>query len=165
MGFVTAEEFATKVNMRACIYVAGILGLAAMVAHSGLGAQIGAALTRIVPLDPAAPFTSFMSLIGIASALNFFVTANGLPALFTPLAQSLADATGFPLLTVLMTQVIAFATPLLPYQAGPIVIAIAMGRVPARDAFKLCLAVGVVTLIVLAPLAYFWFAALGMFGR
>lgn len=34
---------------------------------------------------------------------------------------------------------IGYATPLLPYQASPIVVAMGMGKVPAREGLKLCL--------------------------
>ena len=51
-------------------------------------------------------------------------------ALFTPLAQSFATASGLPLSTVSMIQGIGFATPVLPYQASPIVVAMGMGKIP-----------------------------------
>ena len=88
IGFITGDEFAAGVNFRTCIYIAGILGFAALVAHSGLGDLIGHGLVAVAPLDPAAPFRSFASLVGITTLLNFVVTANGVPALFTPLAHT-----------------------------------------------------------------------------
>jgi hypothetical protein len=51
-------------------------------------------------------------------------------ALFTPLAQSFATASGLSLFTVLMIQGIGFATPVLPYQASPIVVVMGMGKIP-----------------------------------
>jgi di/tricarboxylate transporter len=160
-GFLTSEEFAVGVNVRTCIYLAGILGLAAVVAWSGLGDLIGNAIIPLLPLDPAAPAKSFASMVGLASLLNFVVTANGLPAVFTPLAKSLADHSGFPLVTVLMSQVLAYATPFLPYQAAPIVVAAGIARVPMRYAALTCAAIAVISYAVLAPIDFFWFRALG----
>lgn len=160
IGFLTGDEFAAGVNIRTCLYIAGILGLAAFVNYSGLGAAMGTWLLHRLPLDPSSPASNFGALVALTSALNFTVTANGVPALFTPLAQSLADASGLPLLTVLMVQVIGYATPLLPYQASPIVVAMGMGQVPARDGIRLCLALAATTFLMLVPLDYAWFKLL-----
>ena len=164
IGVLGSDEFAAAVNVRTCLYIAGILGLAAVVARSGLGAVLGRAILALLPLDPAQPALGFASLIGLTVALNFGVTANGVPALYTPLAGTLAQATGLPLLTVLMIQVIGYATPLLPYQASPIVVAMGMGRVPVRDGLRLCLVLAALTLLGLAPLDYLWFRWLGWLG-
>lgn len=161
IGFLNGEEFATGVNIRTCIYIAGILGLAGLVNASGLGAMASHALLQVLPLSHGQTGHNFAALVALTSALNFIVTANGVPALFTPLAQSLADATGLPLLTVLMIQVIGYATPLLPYQSSPIIVAMGMARVPAREGIRLCLALSAVTFLVLVPLDYAWFSLLG----
>lgn len=160
VGFISGEEFASGVNMRTCIYVAGILGLAAAVTQSGLGNAVGEWLMSVMPLDAARPFTSFAALTGITSALNFIMTANGVPALYTTFAGSFSEASGFPLLSVIMIQVLGYSTPLLPYQASPIVVAMALGRVPARHGIKLCLVLALVTFVVLLPLNYGWFRLL-----
>ncbi|WP_406737066.1 SLC13 family permease [Thioclava sp. GXIMD4215] len=102
VGFVSGEEFGTKVNHRSALYVAAILGLAALVAQSGLGARIGAGLLAYAPLDAQGRYSDVVTLAGLAGLLNFVVTANGVPALFTPLAQALADGSGLPLSGVLM---------------------------------------------------------------
>jgi len=164
VGFLTSDEFAAGVNVRTCIYLAGILGLAAVVAWSGLGNTIGNALIPLLPLDPARPAAAFASMIGLASALNFVVTANGLPAVFTPLAQLLAEHTGLSLSTVLMLQVFAYATPLLPYQAAPLVVAAGLARVPTRATIAACLLIGVMSFVVLGPLYFLWFRLLGWIG-
>lgn len=161
VGFISGDEFASGINIRACIYVAGILGLALTVTQTGIGNAVGETLLRVMPLDAQKPFTSFLALTGITTALNFIMTANGVPALYTTLAESFADATGFPLLSVIMIQVLGYSTPLLPYQASPIVVAMALGKVPARAGMLLCLALAAVTYLVLLPLDYAWFRALG----
>lgn len=161
---VSGEQFGKEVNFRTAIYVAGILGLAAMVADSGLGGIIGRALQAWLPLSPDAPMQSFFSLVGLSAALNFVVTANGVPALYTPLAETLAQASGFSLMTVLMAQVAGYATVIMPYQASPIVVAMGMGQVPARSGLALSLLTALVSFVALVPLDYLWFRLLGMLG-
>ena len=70
IGFITGDEFSAGVNMRTCIYVAGILGLAITVTQTGIGNAMGEALMQVMPLDADAPFTSFLALTGITTALN-----------------------------------------------------------------------------------------------
>ncbi|HEY0330855.1 MAG TPA: SLC13 family permease [Rhodopseudomonas sp.] len=161
IGFLNAEEFASGVNIRTCLYVAGILGLAAVVTQSGLGEAVGRYIIQALPLRPQQPALDFASLLGLSSALNFVVTGNGVPAIFTPLARLLADSTGLPLMTVLMSQVFGYATPLLPYQASPLVVAMGLGEVAARDGLKLCLLLAALSYVLLAPLQYGWFRLLG----
>jgi hypothetical protein len=60
--------------------------------------------------------------------------------------------------------VFAYATPLLPYQAAPLVVAAGLAKVPTRTAVKVCLVVGVISFVVLGPLYYLWFRALGWIG-
>ena len=56
---------------------------------------------------------------------------------------------------------IGYATPLLPYQASPIVVAMGMGKVPAREGLKLCLLLAALSFALLVPLDYLWFRLLG----
>lgn len=164
IGFLTGDEFAAATNIRTCIYVAGILGLTAVVTRTGLGDAIGRAILPLLPLDPARPGLSFGALVVLTVILNFVVSANGVPALFTPLAKTLADSAGLPLASVLMVQVIGYGTPLMPYQASPMVVAMEMGKTPMRDGLRLCLMLGLITLAVLTPLDYLWFRMLGWIG-
>ncbi len=161
VGFLTSDEFTAGVNIRTCIYVAGILGLATLVARSGLGDALGRAVIPLLPLDPERPRTAFAALVGLAGMLDLIVTGNGVPALFTPLARALAEATAIPLKSVLMIQVLGYASPFLPYQASPLVVAMEMAKVPAREGVRLCLALAAVTFVVLVPLDALWFQALG----
>lgn len=162
VGFLSGEEFAKGVNIRTCIYVAGILGLAALVNYSNTGMIFGHFIQSYLPLDPTHQFINFTSLVGLTSALNFIVTANGVPAIYTPLAQALSNATGLDIVTVLMIQVIGYSTPLLPYQASPIVVAMGLGNVPLKDGIIVCLTIFVFTLLFLVPIDYLWFKSMGM---
>jgi di/tricarboxylate transporter len=163
VGFVTAEEFGKDVNHRAAIYVAGILGVASLASYSGVAQLVGNEMISFLSLEPDATLLNFMSIVGISTALNFIVTANGVPALFTPLADTLASASGFTTESVLMFQIVGYGTPILPYQASPIVIAIAMAKVPHSAAIRLCIVVAAVTFLTLTPLQYMWLHLLGVF--
>ena len=108
---------------------------------------------------------SFFSLVGLSALLNFVVTANGVPALYTPLAETLAQASGFSLMAVLMAQVAGYATVVMPYQASPIVVAMGMGQVPARSGLALSLVTALLSFALLVPLDYLWFRLLECWDR
>ncbi|ORM71284.1 citrate transporter [Pantoea wallisii] len=164
IGFLSGDDFTHGVNIRTCIYIAGILGVAALVVDSGLGRLIANLLLSILPLHETPSFHNFVLLNALVSLLNFVLTANGVPAMVTPMAQELANASGFPLLGVIMLQVFAYATPLLPYQASPVVVAMGLGNVPAKAGLQLCVTLFVLSMLLLLPLDYGWFLLLGYGG-
>jgi len=161
IGFLSSDDFASGVNFRTCIYIAGILGVATVVVDSGLGRLIADLLLSVLPLQDHASFGNFAVLNSLVSLLNFVLTANGVPAMVTPIAQELATASGFSLMSVVMMQVFAYATPLLPYQASPVVVAMGLGNVPAKAGLQLCVLVFIFSVLLLLPLDYLWFRLLG----
>lgn len=164
IGFLSGDDFTHGVNIRTCIYIAGILGVAALVVDSGLGRLIANLLLSVLPLHETPSFHNFVLLNALVSLLNFVLTANGVPAMVTPMAPELANASGFPLLSVIVLQVFAYATPLLPYQASPVVVAMGLGNVPAKAGLQLCVTLFVLSMLLLLPLDYGWFLLLGYGG-
>ena len=150
IGCLSGDDFASGVNFRTCIYIAGILGR-----------LIANLLLSVLPLQDHASFSNFAVLNALVSLLNFVLTANGVPAMVTPIAQELANASGYSLMSVVMMQVFAYATPLLPYQASPVVVAMGLGNVPAKAGLQLCMLVFIFSVLLLLPLDYLWFRLLG----
>jgi di/tricarboxylate transporter len=161
LGLFGAKDF-SKVNFASLIYVAGILGLGALIAQSGWGARLGDVVTRIAPFDPSQPLINFLALSGTAIAVGMGTTLPGVPAVLTPLAGDLAPLTGMSLDSVLMTQVVGFSTPLLPYQAPPVIVAMQLAGVRLVDGSRLLLATAAITIVFLLPLDFLWWRLLGV---
>jgi di/tricarboxylate transporter len=83
------------------------------------------------------------------------------PVVLGPLAGPIAEATGMPLISVLMTQIVGLAAILLPYESAPVMVAIQLANVGLGPATRLTLLLGSLTLLVLTPLAYLWWRFLG----
>lgn len=145
-------------------YVSGIVGMGAVADHSGLGTRIAEWLLSILPLAPDAPAQTFGVLSALSTLVGLFVTLPGVPAVMTPMVPALAEATRWSPEVVAMTQVIGFSTVLLPYQAPPLVVAIQSGGLPAKEVVRMCLITAAITIILLWPLDYLWWKALGVVG-
>ncbi|CAG2153777.1 SLC13 family permease [Cupriavidus plantarum] len=161
MGLVPSKALNEQVHLVPLLYVAGFLGLGAVVESTGLGTAISGALLHWLPLAPGHTVGNVGALSAMGAALGLVSTLPALPAVLTPLAKDLAAATGMPLETVLMLQVPVFSTVFLPYQSPPIMIAMQLGGVGLRHGTRLCLALAAITVVVLLPLDYAWWRALG----
>ena len=164
VGVLPARAF-SGINFTPIFYVAGVLGVGALVTHSGLGAVIGGKLIELLSPQAGETLTNTISLVAVAMVTGLVTTLAGLPAVLTPLAQEFSNVTGLPLITVLMTQVIGFSTVILPYSSPPLILAFAMGGVRLADGTRLCLAVAGITIILLMPLNFLWWNFLGYFNK
>lgn len=161
VGVLSVKSFAERANIVLLLYIAGILGLGAVVADSGLGARVSAWLMHLAPLAPGHTLWNVAILTAIGTGLSFLTTVTGVPAVLTPLAGEFATATGLPLLSVLMLQVVVFSTVLLPFQSPPMMVALQLGGVRLHEATRLCLALAALTMLLLWPLDYLWWRILG----
>ncbi len=161
IDIIPARLFDERIQASTLIYVAGILGLAAVVAWSGLGDVLAHGFIAQGGLAPGRPGSNFAVLFGLSTLLGMATTIAGIPAILTPLAEDIAAASGLPLLTVLMTQVLGFSTIILPYQLPPLMIGMQLGGVPMTAGTRLTLPLALVTVVVLMPLDYLWWRALG----
>jgi di/tricarboxylate transporter len=160
IGNVTKKDFGS-INFSVLFYVAAILGIGAMVNHSGLGRIVADFLFGILPLTPEQSFLNFMSIALTGIAVGTFTAAPGIPIIMTPLAEQISEGSGFSLNAVLMIQALSFSTPYLVYQSAPIVVAMGMADVRLSDGTKLIALLAFVTILVIFPLDFLWWRLLG----
>jgi anion transporter len=161
IGLVDRAAFTREVNFPTLFYIGGILGFGAVVGGSGLGRELGALVGAVLPMHPGANAANFASLALIGTVIAMLATVTGVPAVMTPLAAGLAQSSGLPLESVLMSEVLGFSNPLLPYESPPLVVAMQLGGQGMKPAVKLCLWLGAACLLLLFPLDYFWWKLLG----
>ena len=161
LGIVNIQKVQENINFGSLFYLGGVLGLGALVAHGGVGDFLAQTVIPLMQLSPGQDTWNFAAIAGLSSILAMFVTQPGSPAILTPLASSIAEATAMPVETVLMLTVVGYTTVILPYQTPPLVIAMQLGGVPIGKGSKLCLCLLIITVFVLIPLDYLWWRLLG----
>jgi hypothetical protein len=153
-----------KVSYAPWFFVAGVIGMGALVAQAGLGTYISGALFDIVPLTKGEDFLNFVIVSAVGMAMSIVTTVPGQPAIMTSLSTDIAAATGWPLMTVLMTQPLSWAMALFAYQFPPIILAAHLGGVSMRRVTNLLLAMCALAWFVMLPAQYLWWQVLGFFG-
>jgi di/tricarboxylate transporter len=160
-GPLTVADLKGRLDLTPLLFIAAVLGLGAVVADSGFGADLASLMGRWLPLSPTTPALNFMALAVLALVTGLVTTLPGVPAVLTPLAPQLAASAGVAPTAVIMTQVLGFSTLLLPYQSPPLMLALALSGERPAAAARLALVLAVPTLLVLLPLDYLWWRLLG----
>lgn len=163
INIVTPKAFHEKINFSSLLFVAGIIGFGGVISYSGIGDIMAQRFLSVLPMAQGENFINFMQLNFMATITGFMTTLPGVPAVLTPLSAQLSQATGLPLESVIMTQVIGFSTVMFPYQAPPILVGLKMAGENISDAIKFCFWLTLVSLLVLMPINFFWWQVMGRF--
>lgn len=161
IGVMSANAALPKLNFGPIVFLASVIGMGAVVTQSGLGRLVGDTLLGLMPLDAGGGLSRFASLIALGVGMAIVTTLPGQPAMMTALADTLAQGTGWPILTVLMAQVPSWALTMFPYQAPPLVVTMAISRIGVAPFLRLLLPFALFGWIVMVPLQYLWWRHLG----
>jgi len=151
------------INYGPLFFVAGIMGLGAVISVTGLGETVVQSLSQQADFAADQPLWNVLVLTTMSTLMAIVINLPGIPAVMTPIAENLSNITGLSLTTVLMTQVLAFSNVLMPYQAPPLVAAMQLTQLPVRIIIKLCLALFAISIFILLPFNLLWWQWLGLF--
>ena len=161
IGLFPVGAFNKDLNFVPVVHTAGIIGLGAVVAKTGLGDRLSQGFVLIAPFADGAHLQNFM-LLGLLSTLAGLVTTTtGVPAVLTPLAAGLSKASGLPLEAVLMSQTVGFTNIIFPYEGAPIVFAMHAAGLRLAELVKVLVALALITLLVLSPVTFAWWQLIG----
>jgi anion transporter len=164
LNLAPPKALSEKIDYGSVLYVAAVLGLSSLLSKTGLANIAGDMFLAVLPFEREFDALNYGLLSMVSSLVPLIVTNPGVPAVLSPLAQDFAMSTGLPLETVLMTQVVGFTNIILPYQASPLIVAMAMGGVRMADGAKLTLWMTLVGFVILIPANYFWWEMNNLFG-
>jgi anion transporter len=153
-----------EVRLGPYFYVGATLGLGLVIQKTGLSAGLGSLLHGVLPLESGADFSNFIMLSVLATFAGLFTTNPAQPAVLAPLAETFAQATGWPLKSALMVIGVGFTTFLLPYQVPPAMVGLQVGALRVMPMLRLTLPLAAFSLLVMLPLQYLWWRAIGYFG-
>jgi di/tricarboxylate transporter len=160
-GLMPAQPL-RAVAMEPVVYVAGVVGLGALVDRSGLATAIGELIRAAIAPLAAGPVETLLLLGTIATGVGLVVTVVGTPAILTPIASILASSTGLPLHAVTMSQALGFSTVFLPYQAPPLAVSVQIGAIPFRETARYCILLSIFSMLLIWPLDALWWRLLGV---
>lgn len=161
VGVLAPADLQRKVNLRPVFYVAAILGVGAVVASTGAGADAVRALSAAGWLAPGREVANTLVLATGALATGAIATMPGIAAVLVPLAGDAAAATGMSLEAVFRAYVLGYATAFLPYQVPPMIVGLGLAGVSVGAAARATLALAVVSIVVTWPLALLWWHLIG----
>jgi hypothetical protein len=138
--------------------------MGAVITHTGAGTALGAMVFPALGLEPGEDFRNFIVLTLLSSVACLMTTNPVQPGLLAPLANQIAAATGWSLETSLMTAALGFSNTLLPYAVPPLVVGMQLAGIGLRDAARYTVTLALASLLVLIPLDFLWWRAIGYFG-
>lgn len=163
-GMLDETAMKTKIDLSPAFFLAAVFAISAVAQYTGLSQSIAAQLVPMLRLEQGGDLWDLYAIAGMSSVLSHFTTAPAAPAVLAPLAGAFAGETGWPIETISMAQVIGLATPILPHQAPPMIVAMALAQIPARSLIWACLWLALAVAVFGIPLTYLWWSYLGMFG-
>jgi len=161
VGVIAPDTVLRRVTLAPILVLAGVIGLGAVVGRSGLGKALGGTLIGALGISPGAGLGDFAAVVGLGVSMGLVTTLPGLPPIMTSFADVLAQATGWPLLTVLMAQVPSWPLMMFPYQAPPLIAAQAISGLSTARFVRLMVPYALFGWAVMVPLEYVWWRFLG----
>ncbi len=161
---VLPEKPIEKLNFSTMFYVAGIVSLGVVANKSSLLVIIKDAITQLLHASNLSSFSSFFVLSFLANTSSLLLTVPSVPAVLTPLSESLASTLHLPLDTVYMTQVVGMSCVWLPFQAPPLVLAKSLSSITWKKLTRYTVLISVLSILLLWPSDYVWWSFLGKFN-
>ncbi|MFT7146333.1 MAG: hypothetical protein ACJASZ_001210 [Yoonia sp.] len=163
-GMLDETAMKTKIDLSPAFFLAAVFAISAVAQFTGLATTMADQLVPMLRLGQGSDLRDLYAVAGISTLLSHFTTAPAAPAVLAPLAGAFATETGWSIETISMAQVIGLATPILPHQAPPLIVSMALAQIPIAALLRICMGLAVAVAIVGIPLTFVWWNYLGMFG-
>jgi di/tricarboxylate transporter len=162
ISLMRARETLELNRLNAVLSVPAVLGLASVLTHSGAGDLISGSLLGFVTLEGRPAAFGFATIAVISAIVSLLATTVGTIAIMTPLLGTVAAATGLPLKAALAAEMAGLQSLFFHYEAVPIMVGIAIGRVAPLTAMRLMVPLAASGLLIIVPLQILWLRLIGI---
>lgn len=161
-GVLPATAMKTDIDFSMAFFIAAVFCISAVVTQSGLGARMSDIFVPMLQLGQGNGLRDLYALTSFSAAISHLTTSPAAGVVLAPLAQSMAEATGWSIATITMIHNIGYSTTALPFQSPPLLIAIALAQIPVGLLTRICLwTTGIVTALGV-PITHLWWGWLGL---
>jgi di/tricarboxylate transporter len=161
IGVLKPKNLRGNTSYQTLIYVIAILGVGSVISTTGAGGFIATEVLKVIQFEPGQPAQTYAVFSGLSMAFSTFSTLPGMIAILAPFADQVATSSGQTVFVIIMMIVNGFSTLFLPYQSAPIMVGLRLGGVGLGTAARVMFPLAILTLILLQPLNYLWWQALG----
>ena len=160
VGILDLKQVPFNAVFSVILYVAAVLGVGGVMTASGAGEALSRFIVDSLPLAEANDALRLAMLTFAATVTALVTTMPVAPAVTAPFFGEIAAVTSWSVEAVGMSQVLGYATPLLPYQLPPLMMAIAMTGIAMRDATRVLIVLAITTSPLMLVAAPFWWGFL-----
>ncbi|NKB53332.1 MAG: hypothetical protein GKR97_14100 [Rhizobiaceae bacterium] len=162
LNMMKSDAMKTSADMTPVFFLAGVFGVSAVAQHVGLDSQVASNLVPRLGLAAGSGLHDIYAIAGFSTLISHLTTAPAAPVVLAPLASAMAEAAQLPVLTVAMAQIIGIATPILPYQAPPLIVAMALAHISVPTLTRVCMVLTIGVAVIGIPLTWVWWRFIGI---
>jgi len=162
LGVMSRDAMRSQIDLSPAFLFAGVLCVSAAAEATGLSAALADTLVPMLKLGVGSGIGDLYALTGFSILISHLTTAPAAPVILVPLAASMSEATGWSIETLAMIHSIGIASTILPYQAPPLILAMALAHMPIGALTRVCMLLVLVGLTIGLPVTYLWWGWLGM---
>jgi hypothetical protein len=163
IGMLPPSVLGGGINYGPLLFLAGVIGLGAVANHAGLGTVIAKNLMQFLEFQKGADFQNYTSISLTSIVVGLFTTMPAQPSIMVAMTGTLAQATGWSELNVIMASMTAWGVFPFFYQTPPVVIAVALGNLKISDVTKTLICYMILGVLIMLPLHFLWGQSIGMF--
>ena len=163
IGMLPPNVLGGEINYGPLLFLAGVIGLGAVANHAGLGAVIAEILIQFFEFQKGADFQNYASISLTSIVVGLFTTMPAQPSIMVAMTGTLAQATGWSELNVIMASMTAWGVFPFFYQTPPVVVAVALGNLKISDVTKTLICYMILGVLIMLPLHFLWGQSIGMF--